>query len=54
MGSNPLAALWRVTSAGSRDWSHVMSTEIPWSLIMFGLTAMVGGIVLISMLTRKN
>jgi hypothetical protein len=35
-------------------WSRIMSSEFPWSLILFGLTVLVGAIVLITSLTRRN
>ena len=31
-----------------------MSSEFPWSLILFGITAFVGAIVLVTSLTRRN
>jgi hypothetical protein len=31
-----------------------MPTEIPWSLILFGVTTLVASVVLVTMLTRRE
>ena len=31
-----------------------MPNEIPWSLVLFGVTALAGCVVLVTMLTRRN